>query len=78
VKEGRIMRRIVCGACLVIVCLFICLPAVLAQQALGPRIVIKERFFDAKEVKEGEVIEHAFTVYNKGDEVLQIRKVSPG
>jgi hypothetical protein len=46
--------------------------------SVGPRIVIEEKSFDAKEVKEGEVIEHTFIVNNKGEEVLEIRKVSPG
>ena len=65
-------------AFLMITCLLIFLPAVQAQQATGPRIIIEEKFFDAQEVKEGELIEHTFTVVNNGDEVLEIRKVSPG
>ena len=72
------MRRIVCGAFFLIVCLFLCLSTGLAQKATGPRIVIEEKLFNAQEVKEGEIIEHAFIVYNKGDEPLEIRKVSPG
>ena len=72
------MKRALFGAFLLIVCLFLCLPAGLAQKAMGPRIVIEEKLFNAQEVKEGEIIEHVFTVYNKGDEALEIRKVSPG
>ena len=72
------MNRALFGAFLLIICLFLCLPAGLAQQATGPRIVIEKKFFDAQEVKEGEIIEHTFTVNNKGDEVLEIRKVNPG
>lgn len=72
------MKRVLFGVFLLIVWLFLCLPAGLAQQATGPRVVIKEKFFDAREVKEGEIIEHTFTVNNKGDEVLEIRKVNPG
>ena len=72
------MKRTLFGAFLLIICLFLCIPANLAQQAAGPRIVIEERLFDARQVKEGEVIEHTFTVKNKGKEVLEIRKVSPG
>ncbi len=72
------MKRVVFGAFLLIIWLFLYLPAGLAQQATGPRIVLEEKFFDAREVKEGEVIEHTFTVRNKGDEALEIRKVSPG
>ena len=72
------MKRSLFEVFLMIVCLLICLPATQAQQATGPRITIEEKSFDAKEVKEGELIEHTFTVVNKGDEVLEIRKVSPG
>ncbi len=72
------MKRALFGAFLLIVCLFLCLPAGLAQQAAGPKMTIDEKLFDAKEVKEGEIIEHVFTVKNKGDEVLEIRKVNPG
>ena len=72
------MRRLLYGLFLMIVCLFLCLPTGFAQQATGPSIVIKEKFFDAREVKEGEIIEHTFTVNNKGKEVLEIRKVNPG
>ena len=63
---------------LLMVGLFFFLPAGLAQQAEGPRIVIEEKSFDAGEIKEGAVIEYTFTVKNRGDEVLEIRKVSPG
>ena len=48
-----------------------------AQQAVGPRMVLDERSFDAKEVKEGEAIEHTFTVRNTGDRALEIKKVTP-
>ena len=72
------MKRVLFGAFLLIIWLFFCLPAGLAQQATGPRMAIDEKFFDAQEVKEGEIIEHTFTVNNKGDEVLKIRKVNPG
>jgi len=72
------MRRILYGVFLLMVGLFLCLPEGLAQQAAGPRIEIEEKAFDARDVKEGEVIEHTFTVNNRGEEVLEIRKVSPG
>jgi len=51
---------------------------VFAQETKGPRIFIKEMVYDAKDVKEGEVIEHTFRVFNKGDETLNIKKVKPG
>ncbi len=49
-----------------------------AQQTTGPRMVIGEGYFDAREVKEGDVIEHMFTVLNRGDRTLEIQKVNPG
>jgi len=50
----------------------------LAQEPRGPKIVLKERVFDFKEVKEGEVIEHTFKVLNQGDRTLKIIKIKPG
>ena len=51
---------------------------VFAQETKGPKIVIKELVHDFKDVKEGEVIEHTFRVFNEGDETLKITKVKPG
>ena len=50
----------------------------LAQEVLGPKMVLKEQEFDFKEVKEGEIIRHTFQVLNEGDAMLEIKKVSPG
>jgi len=44
----------------------------------APVIVIPEKVFDFKEVKEGTVLEHIFKVYNKGNKVLNIKRVKPG
>ena len=49
-----------------------------AQEIMGPKMVLKERAFDFKEVKEGEIIRHSFHVLNQGDETLRILKVRPG
>lgn len=49
-----------------------------AQEVLVPKMVLKERVFDFKEVKEGEVLEHTFIVLNQGEETLEIKKVKPG
>jgi len=49
-----------------------------AQEDLGPKMVLNERVIDFMEVKEGEVIEHVFHVFNQGNETLEIKKVSPG
>lgn len=50
----------------------------LAQDIQGPKMVLEELKFDFGEVKEGEVISHAFRVLNQGDQPLEIRKVKPG
>ena len=71
------MKRAVFGALLLIILMFLGLSWGIAQQATGPSMAIDEKSFDAREVKEGEVIEHTFTVRNMGGEALEIRKVSP-
>ena len=42
----------------------------------GPRLVLREGTYDAREIREGELIKHTITVYNDGDQVLQIRDVN--
>jgi hypothetical protein len=49
-----------------------------AQQAIGPRIILEERYFNAKQIKEGQIVEHIFKVLNTGDQTLEIKKVNPG
>jgi hypothetical protein len=39
---------------------------------------LEEKYFDAKQVKEGDIIEHTFNVHNAGDSTLEIKKVKPG
>ena len=53
-------------------------PAAAQEARRGPKIVLKERKFDFKEVMEGEVVEHIFKVLNQGDETLKIIRVRPG
>jgi hypothetical protein len=48
------------------------------EKTAGPRLVMQERFFNFKEVQEGEVVEHTFTVSNTGSETLVIEEVKPG
>jgi len=50
----------------------------LAQENRGPKIVVKEPVFDFKEIKEGDVVQHTFKVFNEGDEILEIKDVRPG
>jgi Protein of unknown function (DUF1573) len=49
-----------------------------AQTLSGPSMVLPERSFDFKEVDEGNVVEHAFKVLNRGNQPLQITNVNPG
>lgn len=49
-----------------------------AQTAVGPNMVVKEKSFDAQQVKEGQIIVHNFKVLNTGDSPLEIKKVNPG
>lgn len=42
----------------------------------GPRLVLREGSYDARDVREGELIQHTVTVFNEGDQVLQIRDVN--
>ena len=49
-----------------------------AQGIKGPNMVLKEREFDFKDVKEGKIIRHTFQVLNQGDKALEIKKVAPG
>ena len=63
---------------LVVLLVFCLSVAVCAEETVsGPVMVIKEPSFDFKEVKEGTIVEHAFRVLNKGDKVLEIKKVKP-
>ena len=49
-----------------------------AQEIKEPKMVLKEREFDFKDVKEGKIIRHTFKVLNQGNEALEIKKVRPG
>ena len=50
----------------------------LALENQGPKMVLEELKFDFGEVKEGKTVSHAFSVFNQGDQTLEIRKVKPG
>ncbi len=69
------MRKL-CSASIVFF-LFIAFPF-LSQGSSGPKLVIEEKEFSFSEVQEGKVIEHAFRVFNKGDQPLLIQRVNPG
>ncbi len=63
---------------LVVLLVFCLSVTVCAEETVsGPVMVIKEPSFDFKEVKEDVTLEHSFRVLNKGDKVLEIKKVKP-
>ena len=67
--------KTVCPATLLAILLFSLAHAVGALA--GPLLELEEKSFDFGDVKEGSTLEHAFTILNKGDKVLQIDKVKP-
>ena len=70
-------KRVKMGGILFCVVLLASIPAT-AQEIRKPKVSLKEHSFDFKEVMEGEVISHAFSIFNKGDEELKILKVRAG
>jgi hypothetical protein len=72
------MKRSFTLASLYSLLLFVLATSSFAEAPSGPSIVLPERSFDFKEVEEGKTVEHSFKVLNKGNEVLEIRKVNPG
>jgi len=49
-----------------------------AQEIRKPKVSLKGHTYDFKEVMEGEVISHTFTISNKGNEELKILRVKAG
>ena len=77
-KDRPMRRRCLVGIiCIALLSLY-SYPAAAQEARRGPKIVLKEREFDFKEVMEGEVVEHVFKVLNQGDETLKIIRVRPG
>jgi hypothetical protein len=72
------MKKLWFGITLFLLCLGTNCFASPDQTAEGPKIVLKEKAFDFKEVMEGEIIEHSFNVFNEGDQPLEIKKVKRG
>jgi hypothetical protein len=46
-----------------------------AQEIRKPKVFLQEHTYDFKEVMEGEVINHTFSIFNKGNEELKIFQV---
>ena len=44
----------------------------------APKIEIKEKVFNFKEMIDGQTVEHAFQVQNRGDQPLEIQRIKPG
>ncbi len=72
------MKRLFTPASLCFLLCFALLSFSQAQTPSGPSVVLPERSFDFKDVEEGKIVEHAFKVLNKGNQVLEIRNVNPG
>jgi hypothetical protein len=49
-----------------------------ANEDFRPEIYIENSNYDAGKVMEGTVIDHTFTIYNRGGEILNIKAVRPG
>jgi len=78
IEEGGSMKKLLYGTPFLIFLITLGLTTGWAQQAIGPRMVLEEKDFDAKQIKEGEIIGHTFIVRNTGDQPLEIKKVNPG
>ena len=72
------MKKLLYGTFFLISWIILNLTSGWAQQPTGPKMELKGKYFDAKHVKEGQIIEHTFTVFNRGDRPLEIKKVQPG
>ena len=72
------MKKLLYGTPFLIFLITLSLTTGWAQQAIGPRMVLEEKDFNAKQIKEGEIIGHTFIVRNTGDQPLEIKKVNPG
>ena len=48
------------------------------QAETGPKMVVEDRIFNFGEIWEGQIVEHAFSVQNLGDQPLEIRRINPG
>ena len=72
------MKKLLYGTPFLIFLIIFNLTTGWAQQATGPKMVLEEKDFDAEQIKDGEIIEHTFTVRNIGDRPLEIKKVNPG
>jgi hypothetical protein len=72
------MKKIFYSIPFIFLFIFMYLNAGLAQDVIGPKMVIEQTEYNAKEVKQGKIIKHTFKILNTGDQVLEIKNVQPG
>jgi hypothetical protein len=71
------IRRMMTGGILLSL-VILASPPTGAGEVGGPIVFLKQHHFDFKEVLEGEVLSHTFSVLNKGNDPLRILRVRPG
>jgi hypothetical protein len=72
------MKKFLYSILFIILSFFIYINTGLAQDIIGPKMVIEQTEYNAKEVRQGEIIKHTFKILNAGDQVLEIKSVKPG
>src|SRR5512136_2270948 len=50
-------------------------PRSFAESSQAPKMVLKEQLFDFKQVYEGQIVTHDFSVFNQGTDTLNIERV---
>jgi hypothetical protein len=76
-QGGREMVKTWILTFVVIVQFFVHAPLVFPQERVGAKMVLDEKEFNYGNANEGEIIEHAFKVVNKGNATLEIIQVEP-
>ena len=73
------MKKFVNAGCLsLFILVMFSWPALSGDTLDTPLSIIQEREFDFGKVKEGNRVTHDFVIMNKGNDILEIKKVSPG
>lgn len=71
-------KELILAVLMALLCLGLNGPDLQAQGGGGPKMVFQEKSFAFGEVDEGRKLEHTFTVSNRGESPLEIKKVKPG
>ena len=77
-QETKRWQKIILGVFLSISLVSLCLATGWAQQTSGPKMVLPEKLYKAQAVKQGDIVQHDFPVFNEGDQPLEIKRVHPG